>query len=213
MTVQPIIDENKLNEFVGRFAGDLGAVLHATTVLIGDKLGLYKAMADSEPITAEELAERTGTGERYMREWLSAQAASGYVEYDPATDHFRLSEEQAFALTNEHNALFAPGGLQLAASTIKDADAMAETIPARARVSAGTSTTTTSTKAPSGSSGPATLAAWWTRGYPRSKAWRISCGPARRWPTRAAGTGLRRSSWPRSIPTQPSSASTTTKPR
>ncbi|MBA2345401.1 MAG: methyltransferase domain-containing protein [Rubrobacter sp.] len=128
MTVQPIIDENKLNEFVGRFAGDLGAVLHATTVLIGDKLGLNKAMADSEPITAEELAERTGTGERYMREWLSAQAASGYVEYDPATDHFRLSEEQAFALTNEHNPLFAPGGLQLAASTIKDADAMAEAI-------------------------------------------------------------------------------------
>ena len=130
MTLQPIIDEGKLNEFVGRFAGDLGAVLHATTVLIGDKLGLYKAMADGEPITAKELAGRTGTNERYMTEWLSAQAASGYVEYDPETDRFRLSAEQAFALTDEHNPLFAPGGLQLAASTIKDADAMAEAIRA-----------------------------------------------------------------------------------
>jgi hypothetical protein len=64
-------------------------VLHAATVLVGDKLGLYKAIADGEPITAEELAERTGTDERYVQEWLSAQAASSYVEYDPAADRFR----------------------------------------------------------------------------------------------------------------------------
>jgi SAM-dependent methyltransferase len=128
MTMQPTIDENKLNEFIGRFVGDLGAVAHAATVLIGDKLGLYKAMADSEPVTAEELAERTGTDQRYMQEWLSAQAASGYVEYDPAADSFRLPPEQAFALTNEYNPLFVPGGYQVAASTIKDADAMAEAI-------------------------------------------------------------------------------------
>ncbi len=130
MTTQPAIDENKLNEFVGKFAGDLGAVLHAATVLIGDKLGLYKAMADGEPVTAGELAERTGTDERYAREWLSAQAASGYVEYDPGADRFRLPAEQAFALTNEYNPLFVPGGLQVAASTIKDADALAEAIRA-----------------------------------------------------------------------------------
>jgi 2-polyprenyl-3-methyl-5-hydroxy-6-metoxy-1,4-benzoquinol methylase len=128
VTTQPAIDENKLNEFIGRFVGDLGAVAHAATVLIGDKLGLYKAMADGTPITAEELAERTGTDERYMQEWLSAQAASGYVEYDPTTSSFRLPPEQAFALTNEYNPLFVPGGYQVAASTIKDADAMAEAI-------------------------------------------------------------------------------------
>src|SRR4051794_13837759 len=126
--MQPTIDENKLNEFIGRFVGDLGAVAHAATVLIGDKLGLYKAMADGEPVTAGELAERTGTDERYMREWLSAQAASGYVEYDPASDRFRLPAEQAFALTNEYNPLFVPGGLQTAASTIKDVDNVAEAI-------------------------------------------------------------------------------------
>jgi len=129
-TQQPAIDEAKLNEFVGKIAGDLGAVIHATTVLIGDKLGLYKAMADGEPVTAEELAERTGTDERYMREWLSAQAASGYVEYDPASESFRLPAEQTFALTDEYNPLFVPGGLQVAASTIKDADALAEAIRA-----------------------------------------------------------------------------------
>lgn len=131
MTTQPAtIDEARLDEFVGRFAGDLGAVLHAATVLIGDKLGLYKAMADGEPVSAKELAERTGTDERYMREWLSAQAASGYVEYDPAAERFRLTPEQAFALTNEYNPLFAPGGLQVAASTIKDVDKVAGAIRA-----------------------------------------------------------------------------------
>ncbi len=128
MATQSAIDETKLNEFVGKFAGDLGAVMHAATVLIGDKLGLYKVMADGEPITAKELAERTATDERYMREWLSAQAASGYVEYDPASERFRLPPEQAFALTNEYNPLFVPGGLQVAASTIKDSDALAEAI-------------------------------------------------------------------------------------
>ncbi len=101
---------------------------HAATVLIGDKLGLYKAMADGEPMTAGELAERTDTDERYMREWLSAQAASGYVEYDPEADRFHLSPEQAFALTNEYNPLFVPGGLQVAAAMIKDADKVAGAI-------------------------------------------------------------------------------------
>lgn len=85
-------------------------------------------MVDGEPVTAEELAERTATDERYMREWLSAQAASGYVEYDPTTDRFWLSPEQAFALTNEGNPLFAPGGLQKAALMIKDIDLVAEAI-------------------------------------------------------------------------------------
>lgn len=124
MTTQPAVDENKLNEFIGKFVGDLGAVAHAATVLIGDRLGLYKAMADGEPITAAELARRTDTDERYMREWLSAQAASGYTEYDPATDRFHLTPEQAFALTNEYNPLFAPGGFQVAASMIKDVGLM-----------------------------------------------------------------------------------------
>jgi 2-polyprenyl-3-methyl-5-hydroxy-6-metoxy-1,4-benzoquinol methylase len=114
------IDEAKLEEFMGQFVGDLGAALTAPLVLIGDKLGLYKAMADSEPITPRELAERTGCRERYIREWLCQQAASGYVEYDPLDGTFRLPPEQAMALADEDSPAFIPGAFQLAAAVIKD---------------------------------------------------------------------------------------------
>ncbi len=120
------IDQVKLDAFVGSFVSDLGAVLHAATVLVGDRLGLYKAMGDSQPVTPTELAERTDTDVRYVSEWLAAQAASGYAEADAETGRFRLPPEQAFALTNEDNPFFAPGGLQVAASTIKDVDLIAE---------------------------------------------------------------------------------------
>ena len=120
------MDQGKLDAFVGKFVGDMGAVFHAATVLIGDRLGLWKAMGDGRPVTAQELALRAGLDERYVGEWLAAQAASGYVEYDGETRMFRLPEEHAFALTNEENPLFAPGGFQVAASTIKDADAIVE---------------------------------------------------------------------------------------
>ena len=116
------IDPSKLDEFVGRFVHDVGAVFHATTVLIGDRLGLYAAMADCSPVTASELSARTSLDERYVLEWLSAQAASGYCEYDATDATFHLTEEQAFALTNESNPLFMPGAFQLAASTIRDDD-------------------------------------------------------------------------------------------
>jgi 2-polyprenyl-3-methyl-5-hydroxy-6-metoxy-1,4-benzoquinol methylase len=120
------IDGERLDEFVGRFAADLGAVLHCATVLIGDRLGLYRAMADCHWLTADELAECTGTHLRYVREWLASQAASGYADYDPSTGRFRLTPEQAFALTSEDNPLFAPGGLQVAASTVADVALIAE---------------------------------------------------------------------------------------
>ncbi len=122
----PSLDTQRLDAFVGQFAADLGAVLHCATVLIGDRLGLYRAMADCRWLTAEELAERTGTHPRYVREWLAAQAASGYANYDPSSARFRLTPEQAFALTSEDNPLFAPGGLQVAASTLADVALTAE---------------------------------------------------------------------------------------
>ena len=83
-TTTQTIDQAKLDEFMGQFVGDLGATMSAALVVIGDKLGLYRAMADGEPVTAEELASRTGTDARYVREWLSNQAAGGYVSYDAA---------------------------------------------------------------------------------------------------------------------------------
>ena len=112
------IDEAKLNDFMGRFVGDLGAVMHAATVVVGDQLGLYKALAE-KPQSAEALAKRTETDPRYLREWLSCQAASGYVGYDAASDTFNLSEEQAFALAVEGSPAFIPGAFQVAVAQFK----------------------------------------------------------------------------------------------
>jgi 2-polyprenyl-3-methyl-5-hydroxy-6-metoxy-1,4-benzoquinol methylase len=128
MTVTAEVDPDKLDEFVGRFVNDVGAIMHAATVLIGDALGIYKAMGDGEPRTAGELAQHTGLDARYLEEWLSAQAASGYAEYDAETDRFWLSPEQAFVLTKEDNPLFIPGGVEVAASTIRDVDLLTEAI-------------------------------------------------------------------------------------
>jgi SAM-dependent methyltransferase len=112
------IDESRLNAFMGNFVHDLGAVMHAATIVVGDRLGLYKALADG-PMTPEQLAARTETDARYLREWLSAQAASGYVEYDAASGRFSLSEEQAFALTVEGGPAFVPGAFQIAVAQFK----------------------------------------------------------------------------------------------
>jgi SAM-dependent methyltransferase len=112
------IDEGKLNEFMGRFVGDLGAALSAALVVIGDRLGLYRAMADGTPVTPDELAERTGTDPRYVREWLSNQAAGGYVTYRGGA--FSLTPEQSLALAQEGSPAFVPGAFQLATSLVKD---------------------------------------------------------------------------------------------
>jgi 2-polyprenyl-3-methyl-5-hydroxy-6-metoxy-1,4-benzoquinol methylase len=120
------IDEARLEEFMGRFVQDMGAAATAPLVLIGDQLGLYKAMADGEPVTPAELAQRTGCRERYLREWLCQQAASGYVEYDPATGAFRLPPEQALALAVDDSPVFVPGAYQLLAAIIKDQPHVAE---------------------------------------------------------------------------------------
>ena len=114
------IDQTKLDEFLGRFVGDLGAALSAALVVIGDRLGLYRAMRDGEPVGAEQLAERTGTDPRYVREWLSNQAAGGYVTYDPDGEEFFLSPEQSFALAQEGSPAFIPGAFQVATAAIKD---------------------------------------------------------------------------------------------
>ena len=84
------VDESKLNEFLGQFVQDLGATVHAGMVVLGHRLGLYRAMAGAGPLSPAELAERTGTAERYVQEWLAAQAAAGYVAYDPASGRFSL---------------------------------------------------------------------------------------------------------------------------
>jgi len=114
------IDQAKLDEFMGRFVGDLGAALSASLVVIGDRLGLYRAMSDGEPVSPEELAQRTDTDARYIREWLSNQAAGGYVTYDPSSERFSLTPEQAFALAQEGSPAFVPGAFYVATALTKD---------------------------------------------------------------------------------------------
>jgi SAM-dependent methyltransferase len=119
------IDTDKLNEFVGRFVGDLGAAAHAGMVVIGERLGLYKALAQG-PASAPELAARTNTDPRYVREWLSSQAAGGYVAYDPAADKFSLTAEQAFTLADENSPAYLPGAFQLALGSLKSVPRITE---------------------------------------------------------------------------------------
>jgi 2-polyprenyl-3-methyl-5-hydroxy-6-metoxy-1,4-benzoquinol methylase len=121
MTAQAAaIDEDKLNEFMGKAVVDAGAALSAVLVDIGDKLGLYKALAGSGPITSAELAGATGTAERYIREWLASQAAGGYLTYEPETQRYELPPEQALALAQDDSPVFLPGLFQLIASTYRD---------------------------------------------------------------------------------------------
>src|SRR5580700_8123442 len=117
----PAIDEAKLNEFMGKAVGDMGAAMHAVLILLGDRLGLFKGTADSKPMTPAELAKRTGTDERYVREWLNANAASGYVTYDAAAGTYTLPPEQAFALAVENSPAFLPGAFQIISACFHDA--------------------------------------------------------------------------------------------
>jgi len=119
------VDTEKLNAFIGQFVGDLGAAVHAGMVVIGEKLGLYKALAQGA-MTSAELAAKTGTDERYLREWLSSQAAGGYITYDPETRKFSLSEEQAFALAQEDSPAYIPGAFELALGSLAAVPRIAE---------------------------------------------------------------------------------------
>jgi len=119
------IDEGKLLDFLYKFVGDLGATMAAGNVLVGDRLGLYRALAE-RPMLSYELAERTGTATRYVDEWLRGQAAGGYVEYDPQTKAYSLTPEQAFALTDPDGAVFAPGAFELALGALRAQDKVTE---------------------------------------------------------------------------------------
>jgi SAM-dependent methyltransferase len=122
---QPTLDMHKLNTFIGQFVADLGASAHAGMVVIGEKLGLYKALAGG-PMTSKDLASSTQTDERYVREWLASQAAGGYITYDDKSGKFSLSPEQAFALANEESPAYLPGAFELAVGSLAAVPRIAE---------------------------------------------------------------------------------------
>jgi SAM-dependent methyltransferase len=115
-----VVDQAKLDQFLMKFVNDLGANFHGPTILIGEKLGLYRALAGSSGMSSSELATATGTSERYVREWLAAQAASGYVTLHEDGRRFFLTPEQAFALADESSPAYIPGAFYLASAAYKD---------------------------------------------------------------------------------------------
>jgi 2-polyprenyl-3-methyl-5-hydroxy-6-metoxy-1,4-benzoquinol methylase len=117
---------DKLHAFLGQAVQDMGAALHAVLILIGDKLGLYRAMADGTPVTPAELAARTSTSERYVREWLNANAAGNYVQYHPESGTYSLTPEQAFTLALDNTPVHLPGFYHMIASSMKDEEKLTE---------------------------------------------------------------------------------------
>ncbi len=120
------VNEDKLNQFMGKVVGELGAAMNGALVLLGEQLGLYKAMASAGPMTPAQLAKATNTDERYVREWLCAQAAGGFVEYDAESRTFTLPDEQAFALAQEDSPAYIPGAFQIISAVMKDAPKILE---------------------------------------------------------------------------------------
>jgi 2-polyprenyl-3-methyl-5-hydroxy-6-metoxy-1,4-benzoquinol methylase len=124
---QPVeVDGDKLMQFVFRAVDEVGATLNAALVVMGDKLGLYRALAGSGGLTSAELAERTGTAERYVREWLNAQAAGGYVAYDPEDGRYSLPPEQTVAFTDPDSPAYLPGFFQIALGSVIDSPQIVE---------------------------------------------------------------------------------------
>jgi SAM-dependent methyltransferase len=121
----PVLDMDKLNAFIGRFVTDLGAAVHTGMVVIGERLGLYKALAEG-PMSSAQLAAKTQTDERYVREWLASQAAGGYIMYNEQTGEFSLSEEQAFTLAMEDSPAYLPGAFELALGSLAAVPRIAE---------------------------------------------------------------------------------------
>src|SRR5271155_4719719 len=115
-----MMDEAKLNQFIGQILGDLGGAFSVSLVRIGDRLGLYKALNENGEMTSGELAAKTGIAERYAREWLSHQAASGYLAYDPAAEKFALPPEQAMVFANTDSPVFLQGAFDLAVSMMEN---------------------------------------------------------------------------------------------
>jgi 2-polyprenyl-3-methyl-5-hydroxy-6-metoxy-1,4-benzoquinol methylase len=120
------LDGAKLEQFVFRAVEEVGAALNAALVVMGDKLGLYRALAGAGPLTSAEVAERANTAERYTREWLNTQAAGGYVEYDPESGRYTLGPEQAVALTDPESPAYLPGLFQIALGSVLDSPRITE---------------------------------------------------------------------------------------
>ncbi|MCW1750369.1 class I SAM-dependent methyltransferase [Rhizobium acaciae] len=119
-------DMQKLDALVGRLVGDVGAAMSGALVVLGDQVGIFKAMADGTPMSVQDLAKKTGIKERYLREWLSAQAAADYVAYDEKTDRFSLTPEQSMVFAEENSPAFFVGAFEVVQSMWMDEPKVAD---------------------------------------------------------------------------------------
>ena len=164
----------------------MAAAISGLLLHLGDRLGLYQAMAGAGPLTPAALAQRTGTAERYVREWLANQAAGGYVRYHPADGTFELPAEQAMVVADEDSPVFLGGAFEAIAACYADHDVLVDAF----RTGAGVGwepTTPGCSPASYGSSAPATPRTWSRSGCPPWTAWSRSCGPGPASPMSAAG--------------------------
>ena len=180
-------NSDKLNELVGKLVGDLGAAIAGASILLGDRLGLYKAMADGAPVTSSELAKKTGLHERYVREWLSGQAASGYIDYDTEKTRSHYLQSKLWRLPKRDHRPFLPVHLML----YKRPTSMSPRSPKHfepAKALAGTSTQSVSSRGPSAFSGPATTLILFRIGFLRWKVLKKNLNPELRSPMLDAAT-------------------------
>lgn len=120
------IDQAKLHEFMMKAVGDIGGSMGAMMIMLGERLGLYKAMAGAGPITSEGLAKKTNTAERYVREWLASQAAAGYITYNTTDNTFSMPPENALVLADENSPFYIRGAYQVIRSILKDEEKFAD---------------------------------------------------------------------------------------
>ena len=191
MDATTTVDMDKLNLFMGKMLGDVGAAANAALIRTGDRLGLYKTLAEKGPMTSAELAKATGTTERYVREWLSAQAASGYVEYDTQSKKFSMLPEQAMVFADEDSPVFMGAIGDMMAALMLDEPKVSDAFKSGKGVGWNERTECLSA-APRDSSAPPTNIIWCRSGCPRWKAWSPSWSAAPRWPMSVAVTASRR---------------------
>jgi winged helix-turn-helix protein len=192
LTDRPLVDEGKLQALVGKAVSDLGATLSTAMISLGDRLGLFQALASGGAATPAELAARTGTIERYVREWLAACAAGGYLEYDSESARFSLSPEQQIALVDETSPFCVVGGFESIIAAMRSEPMIAE----RFRTGEGYAYGEHDARLFEGTErffGPVTPRSSGRHGSQRSTASSPNCAPAGAWPMSAAGTVFRRS--------------------
>ena len=200
-------DRNRLDAFVGQLLNDMGAAATGAMVLIGDKLGLYKALAAGEPLTSSELAAQTHTAERDVREWLASQAAAGYVQYQAETGRYFMTTEQALVLADEKSPAFMAGGFDAISAMFQDEPKITEAFQSGRGVG-------WHEHCPCLFRGdgrffaPAIPPISWMNGCRHSTGLSRNFSAARVWPMLAVATAFPRSSWPRHFRNQALSAST-----